>query len=412
MLDHPIVLEFERRRWKVLARPAREMVLGPMAKRSAPPAATDENEKKPPTIRTRTLPEAARGAYLEGPDVVTMLRVYGTDVEFPLPRDRHTFSLGSAPERDIALPEKYLSALHCVLERRGSTLRVHDQGSHNGTYFDGRRESVFELRPGATFTAASIRFLALNDEMRTAYPVLADILGSEDEHVLRSSGDVDASPSDLIVTATSGSHIVITGDDGSDQLRLARTIHAISLVRGRPIVEIDRVPDDRAQQRSILDRASRATLAFSIDTKAPVTDATFASMLFSPSFHVRVIAIAPTISKANDVLGEAHVRTMRNVVVRPLAQRAGAILRLLDRMFIERNTTLRTSDLMPSNQAALQAHSWPDNFDGLRLAADRLVVIACEGSLSKSAKALALSTSTLHYWFSQLGLSLPLMHGG
>ena len=380
------------------------MVSGRMAKRPASPPATPDAEP----MKTRTLPETQRGIWFDDPDVVTMLRVYGSDTEFDLPRTGKTFTLGSSPERDIAIPGGYLSSLHCVIERRGHGLRVHDQGSHNGTFFDGRRESVFDLRPGATFTAASIRFLALNDEMRAAYPTLADLLGGEDEHAFHSAAA--GSPSDLIIAATGGTNLLITGEAGSDHDRLARTIHEISLLRTRPIVELDldAVPTDRAQQRALLDRASRSTLVLTIGMKTPVLDATFASMMFSSAFHVRVIAIAPLVSKANDVLGEVNVRAMLNVALRPLVQRPGAILRLLDRMFAARETPLRVSELTAANRTALQGHGWPGNVAELRLAADRLVAIAREGSLLKASKALGVSNSTLHYWFTQAGLSLPL----
>src|SRR5262245_11981516 len=140
--------------------------------------ATSHDASKP---KTKTLPESMRGATCDGPDVVTALKVYGMDVLFELRRDKKTFTLGSDPGHDIVIPDGYLSGLHCMLERRGLALRVRDQESYNGTFIDGRRESVFDLRPGATFSAGAIRFLALNDEMVAAYPVLADLLGSTEE---------------------------------------------------------------------------------------------------------------------------------------------------------------------------------------------------------------------------------------
>lgn len=372
---------------------------------SAPPSAPADIPQR--DVKTKTLPESQRGPWFEGPDVVTSLRVYGSEIVFELPRAKKSFTLGSAPDCDLAVPEKYLSSLHCLLERRGEVLRVHDQRSYNGTFFNGRRETVFDLRPGSTFNAASIRFLALNDEMAGAYPLLADILGSEDEHGLRASSDFVSSPSEAIVIATSGTNIVITGEAGCEQERLATLIHRISLVRGREPVVVDAVPEERAAQRAVLDRAARSTFVFKIGPKSPVADATFVSMLFSPSFHIRVVAIAPTVAKANDVLTEQNVRTMRQIVVRPLSQRSAAVPHLLDRMFSERGSTLRFAELTTKNQAALQAFEWPGNFDDLRLAADRLTAIAREGSILRASKAINVSTSTLHYWFTQLGMSLP-----
>lgn len=388
-----------------------------MVKRPVLPSSTKDvsssDTSKQPLLpgKTRTLPDAQKGPWFEGVDAVTALRVYGTDRQFDLPRDRKVFSLGSAPDSDIAIPETFLSRLHCVFERKHDALRVHDQGSHNGTYFAGRRESVFDLRPGATFTAGAIRFLAMNDEMTTAYPVLSEILGSEDERAIRTSTDVDWSPSDVIVTATSGTNIIVTGERGCEQERLARTIHSISLVRGRDIVELSDVPAERVEQRAILDRASRSTLVLTIGAKTAACDEAFVSMLFSPSFQIRVVVIAPTLTKAIHVLGDAHVRPMRPIELRPLMMRTGIIPRLLDRMFIERGSELRFSDINSENQGALLSYSWPDNFTDLRIAADRLVAIARGGSLRSISAGLGVSASSFHYWLNQLGLSLPLVLG-
>ncbi|HEX4355081.1 MAG TPA: FHA domain-containing protein [Polyangiales bacterium] len=360
-------------------------------------------------MRTRTLPDEQRGIAYEGPDIVTMLRVYGTALEFPLPRDVTRFTLGSSRDNDIAIPTEFLSALHCVLERRGPKLRVHDQNTKNGTFLDERRESVFDLRPGDTFMAASIRFLGMNDEMQAAYPTLVDLLGTEDEHVLHAASSITPSPSDLLVAATKQHNILILGEPGCDHARLAHTIHEVSLLRGRALVEIARPPDDRAQQREIIARAERSTLVIAIVPDAPVMDAAFCSMIFSPSYHIRVIALAPSASKAENVLGTAYVRDMRQVLLQPIARRRGIVPRLLDRMLEDRDAGISVKDMTTANQAALQEYDWPGNFDDLRLAADRITALARVTSLRKGADALGLSPSSLHYWLTGVGISWPLV---
>jgi len=356
--------------------------------------------------KTRTLPDAQRGPWLEPPDVVTMLQVFGSATEFALPVDRRRFTLGSAPDCDVPVRDPSISKLHCIIERRGHVLRVTDQASYNGTFFDGRRETTFDLRPGNTFTVSSVRFLALNREMHAAYPTLADILGAEDEEDPR-----ETSPGELILIATTGSHVLITGERGCDQDQLARMLHSVSLRRGREIVELEAVPTDRAQQRAIIDRASRSTLVVTIDEQRAVMDGAFSASLFSPSYQIRVIAIAPTMSKATAVLGAANMQTIRVVAVRPLSQRAGAIPRLLDRLLTARSSPLRVSDLTRANQAALQAYSWPENLIDLRVAADRLAMIASTPSIRKAAENLQLHPSSLHYWLEHLSLSAPIVGG-
>ena len=358
--------------------------------------------------KTRTLPDAQRGPWLEPPDVVTMLQVFGSATEFELPVDVRRFTLGSAPDCDVSVRDPSISKLHCLIERRGHALRITDQASYNGTFFDGRRETTFDIRPGNTFTVSSVRFLALNSEMHAAYPTLADILGAEDEEDPLGNG---TSPDELILIATSGAHVLITGEHGCDQDQLARIIHSISLRRGRELVELEAVPSDRAQQRKIIDRASRSTLVISMDAKHAVMDGAFSASLFSPSYQIRVVAIAPTTSKATSVLGAANMQTIRVVAVRPLSQRPGAIPRLLDRLLIARSSPLRVSDMTRANQAALQAYSWPENFIDLRIAADRLAMIASTPSIRKAAENLQLHPSSLHYWLEHLSLSAPIVGG-
>jgi hypothetical protein len=180
-------------------------------------------------------------------------------------------------------------------------------------------------------------------------------------------------------------------------------------------VQIDSEPAERAEQRVVIDRASRSTLVVSINAKTPVMDATFVSMLFDPTYHIRVIVIAPSVQKTRDVLGEAYVSTMRQVSLTPLAQRPGAVPRLLDRMLAERDATLRFSDLTPANQSALTTHDWhspnaPKNIAALRVVADRFPIIASSPSINQAAEKLGVSRSTLQNWFvDQLGMSWPLI---
>ncbi len=353
-----------------------------------------------------------RGAHLDEPDVVTSLRVFGTAVAFPLARETRTFTLGSSPDRDIALPGGYLSSLHCVLDRRTQCLKVTDQASHNGTFFEGRREQSFEIRPGDLFTAGPFTFLAQNDEMRAAYPILVGLLGPEDDDSLgASSHRDDASPSSLIVLATGGRHLLLTGEAGCGQAQLARTIHDISLLRGRPPVILHKVPADRGRQREVLDAASRSTLILTIDPDAPILDGAFVQSAFSQSYRIRVIAIAPSVDKANQVLAAENVRAMRVIALPSLAFRQRAIPALIDHALAAHEAPFQFSDLTAANQAALSAYGWPGNFDDLHLAARRLVAIARAASLRKAADALDLGYSTLQHWFSHLGLSQPVLAG-
>ena len=357
--------------------------------------------------KTKTLPESMRVPYFEGHDPVTGLLVIGTGIMFVLPREQRSFTLGSSPDADIALPAGYLSQKHAVLERHGSVLRVVDQGSKNGTIFDIRREATFDLRPGNTFVVGVFEFLAVNDEMRTAYATLAGILGPEGDASFEPSVKSETSPSAMMMLATSGRHVLIIAEAGCDQELLARTLHAMSLVRARPPVTLGPLPEDRAQQRAIVDAASRSTLFVTIDADTEVMDAAFASSVFSSSFRIRVIATAPSLDRARAVLSDEHVGAMRIVKLPSLAFRT-TLPALLDHALAELGATLRFMQLTPANQAALRGFGWPRNLDDLRYFAVRMDLLS-RTSLRSAAKALGYKAhSTLSEWLGQVGLSLPL----
>lgn len=142
---------------------------------SLDPSAADTGPTTP--VRTRPLDEAQRGAWFEGPDVVTALRVHDGDREYALPPGP-TFTLGASRSCDVPVRGRDISALHCAFVRTGSRLRVYDQHSTNGLYAGGRRVEAIDLYPGDTFTAAPVTFLAMNDEMRAQRPIIADIVGA------------------------------------------------------------------------------------------------------------------------------------------------------------------------------------------------------------------------------------------
>jgi hypothetical protein len=255
-----------------------------------------------------------------------------------------------------------------------------------------------------TIGAHAHRVLALDDEMRSHYPALTAILGYEDERAVPSE---TPSPSDLIVAAVAGSHMLITGEPHCDQDRLAQVVHTISLFRDRPLVELGSPDVDAAYRDLALHRA--ATVLLGLEDRHDPLDPALAARLFSPWYQTWVIALAPTLRVATAVVSKRYVKQMTHVPLAPLSSRSGAIHRLLDGMFQERGSSLRVSAMSPQNQNALVRYRWPQSFASLREAADRLVAIAREPSLRRAALALGVPPTTFHHWYRNLvGLELPL----
>jgi hypothetical protein len=362
---------------------------------------------EPPEKKTETLPEGAFEPLYDGSNLVVAVKVYDTGYPFPLPRTFDTLTIGVNPDCFIHVVEKGVSRIHCRLSRRGDKLHVRDAGSHNGTFFKAQRDSDFEVRPGDTFIAKPVRLLAMNAEMVAAYPTLVEILGGDDEQVLRPIGSNLSTPDAVVVAAVNEHHLMIVGESGCDHAVLARAIHQMSLLRDKPLVEIDHVPEDRAGQRKIIDDAAQSILVISIGPKTPLLDAAFVSMIFSSDHHIRVIALASSTQRANEVLrGGASVVNMDVIPLRPLARRRRIIPFVLDRMLVERGSDVRFERLTETNQRGLQAHDWPENLDELRIAAEYLSVIAREGSLRKAAVALGMSLTTFHTWVKGHGLTV------
>ena len=362
---------------------------------------TDVAHKTP--VKTKPLGEAQREAWFEGPDVVTALRVYNGNREIALP-SKATFTLGESRSCDVPMAGYDLSALHCTFERKGTRLRVHDQHSTNGMFFGGRRVELIVLYPGDTFTAAPVTFIAMNEEMRAQRPIIAGFVGSS----------FTPTPDRVLVDAVkSSNHLLLTGETGCDLERLASAIHAVSLRRSRPLVEITELPGDRGEQREILKHATRSSFLIRLDAFREPLDPTFSSMAFSSDFHIRVIVIAPTTTIARRLLATDEMEQLQHIWVRPLAMRPGDIPELLDHLLAERQARFRLSALSPRNREALCSHDWRDHFMGLRLAADRLVAISrLQGweamSWQERSNALGIAKTTIYNWFCGLGLTSPL----
>jgi hypothetical protein len=359
-------------------------------------------------VGTRTAPEFLVEPHPNDPNLVAALRLYDMEIEYPFPVDAKILSVGSSPDREIPIDSPHVSGLHAVIERRHHKTVVRDQGSKNGTHHNGVRVDVFELSPGDSFLVGTtmLRLIALNDAMRLAYPTLFDILGGE----LANRGMVEnVTPCAAFGLAVSGRHILITGDPSCGQDLLARTLHRISPRRDLPIVEIDgaQIPRTREKQRELHVACSRATALVTIATGARL-DSEFVSGLFSPSFGAWVIVIAPSINDAVDALGITWVNHFSRIGLRRLAERKNVILSILDHGWEARGNSFRTSQLTEENRNKLVRHAWPNNLESLQLALERLPAIAEHGAFTKAADALGLGKSTVHNWFVNLELDLPL----
>ena len=344
-----------------------------------------------------------------GPWVVTGIREYDGAMEWELPRDAVRFIGGASQKRcEIWLPERGLSATHFMLERRERILRLYDLHSAHGTWVMDSRVATADLRPGSKFTARPVTFVAMNDAMRHHRPELVEILGARWIH----------SPDWLMVEAAGSGHMVITGEAGCEQERLAVAIHEMSPRQVRDLIELDLVPQDRGRLVELIRRAGKdgasvgATVVLRLRPSASRLDETFLSMLYAPAYGIRVIVLANTSDDARRALGEGIDSLCQHVLLRPLAYRKDEIDQLLDRRFAVRDAAhLRAADLLDDNQAALQAYSWPGNLAELRLVADILAAYETQGGWRGVLRVIDKPRSTMQDHFDRIGLKTIRMDG-
>ena len=379
-----------------------------------------------PSIPTETAPPDERGGTYERDTTACALLWYKTHVIHDLRRDKKSISMGSDPERDVRIAGPRISRYHCWIERRARGLKLLNRRSHNGTFYETRRtfgrrlQPLFEelgvpsdgidLRPGMTFVVGDKhhRYIAIDGAMRKHHAALLDILGTEDE--VRDSPNL-VSPSDFILAADSGGHMLITGKPGCGQDELADIAHKLSKRRASPFMVHDDLPRELEAQNAFLkDEVNKSTLLLRVNDDTQPFDPGFLSRLFSPSYEIRVIVLARTVAVASEALGAEYLQPLMQVALRPLAERRAAIHPLIDRWLAAHGSPLRIADLTPENQHALLVHEWRDNLVKLRETAERLDAIVRAPSLNQARKRLRIARNTFYAWFGDtLGLSDPLV---
>jgi DNA-binding NtrC family response regulator len=163
---------------------------------------------------------------------VVALRRLGSDDMFPLDEPRKRWTVGSSSSCDIALHDPFVSAVHCVIERRPSgVIVVRDHRSRNGTFVDGHPIEGAELRVGCYLSVGRTTLVAMA-ATGSGDPRALDQLRGRDP-VLRATVDhaVRAAPTDCAV--------LIVGETGTGKDLLARVIHESGRRAGGPFVAVN-----------------------------------------------------------------------------------------------------------------------------------------------------------------------------
>jgi len=141
--------------------------------------------------------------------------------EYPLGEEPQRWVVGSSAGCDLVLDDPFVSATHCVLERRaGGSLLIRDKRSRNGTLIDGNLVEVAELQVGCRLALGRTTLVALAAPDAHIPGALSALRGRDPAFRATIEQAVRAAQTDC--------NVLIIGETGTGKDLLARVIHEAS----------------------------------------------------------------------------------------------------------------------------------------------------------------------------------------
>jgi DNA-binding NtrC family response regulator len=164
--------------------------------------------------------------------VVIALRDLTTSTLYALDGERGRWSIGTGDGCDIAIADPYVSARHCLIERRVTgTLVVRDIKSRNGTFIDGNPIEVADLCVGAQLRIGRTTLVAISSRGGHHASAIEQLRGNDPG--LRRTID------QALRAAQSECNVLVVGETGTGKDLLARLIHESSKRAGHAFVAVN-----------------------------------------------------------------------------------------------------------------------------------------------------------------------------
>jgi transcriptional regulator with PAS, ATPase and Fis domain len=349
--------------------------------------------------KTQDLNQGRRGG------VVVALRNATTGDMFELEGGRRRWLLGSDNTCDIHVIDPYVSAIHCIVERRADgALAVRDRESRNGTFIDGNLIEAAELRVGSYMIVGRTTLIAVAAAPGVERPRAIELLRGHDP-ATRTAIEQG------LKAAQTECSVLVVGETGTGKDLLARLVHESSRRAHGPFVAVNcgAIPRELigselfGHERGAFTGASESRDGYFVEANGGtlfldeigelplelqphllrVLETRRVRRIGGQSerpVDVRIVAATNRI----DGLGTeaSHLRldlfhrlATMVLVLPPLRERMGDVVELVTAMLDELAPELGSKQISEEGWQALQGYTWPGNVRELRHAVARAVTL-------------------------------------
>jgi len=349
--------------------------------------------------RTEDLNHGRRGGAVVG------LRNISTAETHTLEPGRRRWTIGTDECCDMRIVDAYVSAIHCVLERRGDgSLLLRDRDSRNGTFLDGNPVEAAELRTGSYLSIGRTTMVVVGPPSGREKPKAIELLRGSDP---KTRATIDQA----IRAAQTDCSVLVVGETGTGKDLIARLIHESSRRAQGPFVAVNCGAIPRELIGSELFGHEKGSFTGATDTREGYFVEAHGGTLFLDEIGELPVELQPHLLRAletrrvrriggqaeravdvrivaatNRVAGlgtEASplrvdlFHRLATMVLRlcPLRERMGDLVDVVEGTLADNVAEFGEKRVTSEGWQALSLYAWPGNVRELRHAVDRAVAL-------------------------------------
>ena len=330
-------------------------------------------------------------------DQVTQLRLWGTDIVYPLEAGEEP-SIGASEACPIRIedPSGQVSRTHARIVRTMSGWGVRDLDSKNGIHIDGSHRKEGPLIPGGELGIGDVVLIAESRQLIALRGFLARLIGWDHAHLQ----DVDRALRMVRLAATRRAPLVLSGD--GDLVPIALSLHTHVRGHDKPFILCDprrrrskpdvRVVENFKDVRQALRSAIGGSLCL-LRRRLPPDAAAVLDEIRRSKPRVQLIICA------SQERGTAELLVADPLTIPPLSERDHE----LDRIIFEYATEAMRELSAPRSTFTDRDHEWvrthaASSLTEIEKATRRLVALRADRTLSGAAARLGMASVSLSRW--------------